>query len=406
MGFNPRIAESMRLKAILQHPAFWAAVMAVVAFSVYALTFADETPFNHYVLLADAFLHGRVDLADPPIYIENTAFRGRHYVIPPPFPAILLMPYVAFRGTAANQSLVSYLLGGLAAGLATLIAARIAPRRGDYLWLGALAAFGTIMWNLAASGSTWYFAHVVVVTALTAGVLESLGRRRALVVGALVATAYLTRQATIMALVFFVLVTLPRWAPRGLRAWREIQLGYLNRLTAPVATAVVLNSIYNWVRFGTISDVANLLRPGILNEPWFDQGLFHYSYIPRHLDALFARLPGFIATPPYVLVPWTGLALWITTPAFLYALRAPWNRETLAAWLGVGAVLLVVFMFGNPGVTQFGYRFASDIYPMLFLLTARGMGGRVPRCGKALIVLSILVNLWGVAWLRLGWIAP
>lgn len=397
---------ALPVTSLLQRPAFWAVVVGVVAFAVYAASYADPTPFNHYVLLADAFLHGRVDLADPPIHIENTAFRGRHYVMPPPFPAFLLLPYVALRGTAANQSLVSYLLGGLAAGLATLIAARIAPRRGDYLWLAALAAFGTIVWNLAASGSTWYFAHVVVVAALTAGVLESLGRRRALVMGAAVAAAYLTRQAAVMAIAFFVVMTLPQWAPRGVRAWREIRLGYLNRLAAPVAIAVVIYGLYNWTRFGTIADVAAPLRQGVLNEPWFEHGLFHYSYIPRHLEVLFARLPGFISTPPYVLVPWTGLALWVTTPAFLYALRAPWTRETVAAWLGAGAVLLVVFLFGNPGISQFGYRFASDIYPFLFLLTAWGMGGRVPRFGKALIALSILVNLWGIVWLRLGWIAP
>jgi hypothetical protein len=63
-------------------------------------------------------------------------------------------------------------------------------------------------------------------------------------------------------------------------------------------------------------------------------------------------------------------------------------------------------MYGNPGVSQFGYRFAGDIYPLLFLLTARGMRGRVPALGAVLIAASVLVNAWGVVWQRFGWIAP
>jgi hypothetical protein len=173
-----------------------------------------------------------------------------------------------------------------------------------------------------------------------------------------------------------------------------------------VAAALVLNGVYNWIRFGTIADVANAWRPGILQEPWFEHGLFHPSYIARHLALLLAKLPVFVAHPPYLLVPWTGLAIWVSTPAFVCALSAPRSRETAAAWLGIGAVLLVVFMYGNPGISQFGYRFAADIYPLLFLLTARGMRGRVSRLGAALIAASVLVNVWGVMWQRFGWIAP
>ncbi len=391
---------------LIDRPVFWAILIGVLAAAVYAASFADPTPFNHYVLLADAFLHGRVDLIDPPYHLERTTFRGRHYVIPPPFPAVLLVPYVAVKGVQANQSLVSYLVGGLAAGLNVLLAARLLPRKQDFLWFGVLGAFGTIVWYLAATGSTWYFAHVIVVAALTMGVLESVGRRRPLVMGSAVAVAFLTRQPSVMTLPYFLIATTPLWAPYGLRGWRRIEVGYLNRLAGPVAVALGLNSLYNWVRFGMIADVANALRQGILDEPWFAQGLFHYSYIPRHLTILFEKLPVLVPSPPYMLVPWTGLALWVTTPAFVYALRAPATRETLGAWLGIGAVALVIFSYGYPGMSQFGYRFATDFYPLLMALTLWGTRGRVSTPVKVLILLSVLVNVWGVVFARMGWTAP
>jgi hypothetical protein len=103
-------------------------------------------------------------------------------------------------------------------------------------------------------------------------------------------------------------------------------------------------------------------------------------------------------------VPWTGLAIWVTTPAFIYALRAPWTAETLGAWLGILCVSLVIMSFGATGITQFGYRLATDFYPLLTLLTFRGMGPRPGPVAKVLIGASVLVNAWGVVFWRLGWL--
>lgn len=390
---------------LMDRPAFWAVLVGTVAALVYAASFADSTPFNHYVVLADAFLHGRVDIPDPPTYLEMTMFRGRHYVIPPPGPALLLMPYVAVRGVRANQSLASYLIGGLAAGLSVLVAVRLLPRRRDYLWLGLLGAFGTILWFMSAVGSVWYFAHVVGVAALTLSVLEALGRRRPIIIGCGIAVAYLSHLPTILTLPYFLIATRADWAPAGLRDWRRIRLEYLIRLIAPVAYAVGFNSAYNWIRFGTVADVANLVRPGILDEPWFSRGLFHPSYIPRHLRIVLREVPRMIPRPPYFPVPWTGLAIWVTTPAFVYALRAPATIETGGAWFSIVSVSAVVMSFGATGISQFGYRLATDFYPLLFVLTVRGMRGRVTLLAKVLIVLGVLVNAWGVIFTRLGWIA-
>ena len=393
-------------RALMYRPAFWAAAVGLLAFLVYRLSFPDPTPHNQYVWLADALLHSRVDLIDPPPHLEITTYRDRSYVINPPFPALLLLPYAALRGLEANQSLASQLCGGAMAAAFLLLAVRVMPRRADYLWLGLLGALGTILWYHTAVGSTWYFAHTVAVTSLVLGILETLGRGRPLLIGLAVAAAFWSRMPTILTLPFFLLGTAARWAPAGLRAWRRMDAGFLIRLAAPIAVVLLINGLYNWVRFGTIADVANAVRPGIFEEPWFQRGLFHPSYIPRHLRALFTALPPVVPRPPYLLVPWSGLAIWITTPAFAYALRAPLARESLAAWLGVGAVAAVDFMWGNPGISQFGYRFATDVYPLLFLLSARGMGERVPRLAKGLILAGVAVNAWGVVGTRLAWVAP
>src|SRR3954449_2659287 len=61
-----------------------------------------HTIANHYALLADNWLHGRLDLGHaPPAYTGNNDFahyQNRWYVSFPPFPAVLLLPMAAVAG--------------------------------------------------------------------------------------------------------------------------------------------------------------------------------------------------------------------------------------------------------------------------------------------------------------------
>ena len=67
-------------------------------------------------------------------------------------------------------------------------------------------------------------------------------------------------------------------------------------------------------------------------------------------------------------------------------------------------------MHFSQGWVQFGYRFSNDCAPFALLLVALGLQRLVDRraggCRSAigLVVVSIAVNAWGVAWGRLlGW---
>jgi uncharacterized membrane protein len=134
--------------------------------------------------------------------------------------------------------------------------------------------------------------------------------------------------------------------------------------------------------------------------------LFDITYIPRHLKVMFARLPIFLSQPPYVMPSWEGLSIWITTPAFIYALFANIrNRLTFACWMAIIPVALVDFAHGGTGWAQFGYRYAFDFYPFLFILTLMGIGNHISWHHKLLISAGILINLWGVLWInKFGWV--
>src|SRR4051812_17010002 len=88
-----------------------AALIYALATALFLATTASErlaghTPYNHFALLADAWLHGRLDLGGPPpAYTGNNdfaSFDGHWFVSFPPFPAVLIAPVVKLAGGAEH----------------------------------------------------------------------------------------------------------------------------------------------------------------------------------------------------------------------------------------------------------------------------------------------------------------
>jgi hypothetical protein len=71
----------------------------------------------------------------------------------------------------------------------------------------------------------------------------------------------------------------------------------------------------------------------------------------------------------------------------------------LGLWLSIALVLLPSLLYFNTGSYQFGYRFALDWLPLGLLLVALETGDKLRWWGKALIVVSVLMHLWGVSWM-------
>ena len=92
-----------------------------------------------------------------------------------------------------------------------------------------------------------------------------------------------------------------------------------------------------------------------------------------------------------------GLGLFFTTPAFIYIFKGPWDKLSKKAALAILCILPILITHGTVGFTQFGYRFSLDFTPFLLLLAAKGMRENLGWPEKALIILSLLINLWGVA---------
>ncbi len=399
---------------------------------------AEQSANPHFVYQADAWLSGQLSLdehppgADDPAVVERVLLedgrkvRGRslrtsdaflttggetvpadkvreeldetYYVSFPPLPAVLMIPQVAVRGTSANDVVPSVLVAALILPLAFAALRRLAaegiskrtPREDAFVTVAL--GFGTVLFFTAAQGSVWFTAHVVGVALAFAYLYCSVGARYPILAGLCLGFAAVTR--TPMAFMF-PLFLFEAWRVCGgrddLRAVAKTCLAF----AAPIAVIAVVAMAHNAARFDALTEFGHSYLRVRQQAQIEEQGLFDWSYLSRNLAALTALLPALSTESPYVTISGHGVALWMTTPLFVFLLW-PKARGALhmSLWVTVVCVALPSLLYQNSGWVQFGQRFSLDYTPFLFALLAIGQRPfRWPA--KTLVAAAIAINLYG-----------
>jgi len=103
----------------------WAFLQAALFYILISLLI--ETPFRlsnapHFQYLADAFLHGQLNLrVVPPTDHDLVFFQGNTYLYWPPFPAIVMMPFVALVGLHFSDVFLVMMIGAFNVSLMALL---------------------------------------------------------------------------------------------------------------------------------------------------------------------------------------------------------------------------------------------------------------------------------------------
>jgi hypothetical protein len=371
-------------------------IAGLIAFALTALlSHFRPTPYNNYVLLAQAFLHGRTWIDWPGAYIDALPYGGRYYIIEAPAPALLLLPLVVVFGSATNQTLLAVILAGVGLGAAWELGERFGLRAAANAWICAFLFAGTDLLWCAMLGDVWFVAHVSAVCFTMLALVELAGKRRGWLVALFAACAVESRFSMIGALPVYAYLLAAAPLPRSAES-AESGRGSLTSFASVLAGVAVLWLLYNRARWGMWSDIGY--------TTWYHQdqvGMptgspFRFSYLPNQLWSFFVQAPARLPEFPWLRPEFSGVALTWTSPALVLAFLARKPLPWVAA-LWVAAVLCAVpnFLYYVNGFAQFGMRHALDFEPFLIALMMLGVRHRFPRWGYVLIVCSVIVGLWG-----------
>lgn len=167
---------------------------------------SDSGEKNLYVQQANAFLQGRLDIDQH--YHDVAIYKGRYYVPFPPFPALLLLPFVAMLGVNLTKVMfVSIILSVLSVIILMHILRKLNIDPKYIPWIVVSFILGTAYWSTALrSSSVWFFAHIVAVTFILLAINEVFGKGRGMLAGLFLGFAFLSRQLYIYIFRFFPII--------------------------------------------------------------------------------------------------------------------------------------------------------------------------------------------------------
>jgi hypothetical protein len=384
------------------------AIAATGALAYLAFGWGTETVYDYYGRLASALLGGRWWLSEAPPWLNELIPCGpqRWCVAYPPLPAVLSAPFLILGSTAAAQSVMSRLAGGLSAGFVYIALRALGAPRTVAIAGTVVSALGTTLLVTSADGRSWFAAHAVAMLFASLAFWLAARGGPAVAIGAAIGLAALARLPVAAAFPAFALIAARR---AGLPFPRALGLVILGGL--PFALVYVG---YNVLRWGSVFDLGYVrLTEG---DVFFSHGLFSPLYLPRHLYAIFLEPPDLVDGMPWFLRPrFIGMSLFVTTPVFLWVFAGlqELRRSAALAAAAVGAALALLpdIFHGTIGFAQFGYRFSIDAQPFLVALAVAGdafAGGAWKRRPSVLFlvaaVIAVLVNVYAaVAIIRFGY---
>ncbi len=386
--------------------------LVAVYLAVYLLI--DAQPVTHYYLLtprnnsnvaeADAWLHGRLDLAERTY--DTALHDGKVYnVYPPMFTLISAAIMASVPDGVPNTILILLILLPLP-GLAYAVFLRRAQR----VWIAVLLSWGYLLGTSLLplldrglrNGEVWVVNHLLSQIGLLIFLLDYFGRRRIWVGGVGLIVAFWSRQLTLL---YLLPLAAAAWAAEGgaSRRWRVAGLALVTAVMA--ALPLTLNSL----KFGNPLDSGyRYVYEGRWDDPddWAAQsaarGLFSPVFAPRNLYYMNIGLP-LLDEPLWMLRPVPnsyGTGIWWTTPLLLFALvygRLLWaDRAVRALVLAVGAIFVVLMTYHTTGWAQLGSnRFSLDF--LVVLLAAVGPHCDGPR-RRWVVLACVLWSVWYFRW--------
>ncbi|HEY6402002.1 MAG TPA: hypothetical protein VI479_11375, partial [Blastocatellia bacterium] len=301
-------------------------------------------------------------------------------------------------------AMIAALLSGSSAMLLYLLSAKYGDGLKRRMALAILPVLGTWMWaNLAFSGA-WHIALGFAVAGQLGALYFILIDYRPTLAGLCFALAFGNRTELILLAPIFIYLII-KSAPKNAIKEDPGRRGQLPKIACFVAIPIVLGLLtlsYNYARFSSIFDFGYARIPGVLDEPWYQHGIFSIYAIPLNVQAMLLQPWRSLDRFPYLIPTGFGGSIFLSCPFLIYLFRQGSRDAGLKtlAWVAVAILTLLLWVHGNPGGWQISYRYAMDLLPWMFLILLENSPKKVGLIEAALLLASIAINAYST-WLFL-----
>jgi len=142
-------------------------ILFPVAIFVYTLIYMFSGSFsvtadnwyNSYSLQAAGWLDGRLHLKEDIAWLETAEFEGRYYISFPPFPSVVMIPFVIIFGTDTPDHAIALGVSLLSLLYAYKLGEKLLSKRSHAVLLSLFLVLGTNYLHVSLWGAVWYIAQ-------------------------------------------------------------------------------------------------------------------------------------------------------------------------------------------------------------------------------------------------------
>jgi hypothetical protein len=392
------------VEAMTKYRDVWvASALALVTLLLFYFSIkATQQPFDYTARIASALLQGDLGLRQPaPSWLnEMVPANGRYYSVFPLGAVLSMMPVAVLQKINLIKDFPGRALAALIAALCVWFVFRLSVIRTESLprriLLSLVPIFGTWTWCNLGFGGAWQLALGLAVLGQVAALYFVLVEFRPLLAGAFFALAIGNRTELALCLPIFIYFLVRRVVPdaKGWKALaqqtREKSNVFIQFLIVPVALGL-FTALYNYARFHSIFDFGYSHIPNVLQEPWYQHGLFSLHAIPWNMNKMLFE--GFRDAPDFPFISFYpfGCSIFLASP-FLVLIFREGGPHKAAAWIAIGLLTFALWAHGNPGGWQFSYRYAMVLLPWMFLLLLGNGPPKISAIEVSLFIISVTIN--------------
>lgn len=410
------------------------AVTAIIYF------FSNPKPQNYYdytFRVAENMLQGAVGFTEkrPSWLNEFVPFEGEWYSVFPLGAVLSMIPAALLRVAGVITEMPGPWLAALLAGACCYFLLKIAAKYpvdlSRQILLTAALLFGTFMWTNLTFAGAWQLALGFTMVGELGAIYFTVYDRRPLIAGIFFALAFGNRTENLLTAPVFLFLMLREEFHRGdaetqskkgqkkgknIRDAKQVEskahvssprLGVsavqFRRLALFSITPFVLGVatlVYNYVRFHSFTDFGYARIPGVLQEPWYDHGIFSVTYIPRQAWEMLVKMWNWRTTFPYLTPDGFSSSILFSSPFLIFIFRTGARDRVLkyACWASIVILTFLLWIHGNSGGWQFGYRYAMVLLPWIFVILLETAPKRITPVEWTLYGISFAANLYAT-WL-------